>query len=228
LGKAPTAFIPLNPKPGIVAERLAREYGKRRWVSDEDPLDSLIGTILSQNTSDVNSGRAFASLKRKFPSWEGAESATSRQIASAIRKGGLAGIKSRRIKAILSKIKRKTGRLDLGFLNWMSLRGGYDYLRSYKGVGPKTAACVLLFACRKPVFPVDTHILRIAKKLHWAKTQETAESFQERVQDLIPKGWVYSLHINMIAHGRGVCRSRLPKCGECVLIKLCPSAFKIN
>jgi endonuclease-3 len=211
-----------------VAKLLAREYGKRRWVADEEPLDSLIGTILSQNTSDVNSGRAFASLKSEFPTWERAERATSRQIASAIRHGGLAGIKSRRIKAILSEIKRKTGRLDLGFLNWMSLRGGYDYLRSYKGVGPKTAACVLLFSCRKPAFPVDTHILRIARRLHWVKTQETSESFQERVQDLIPKEWVYSLHINLIAHGRAVCRPRRPKCGECILGKLCPSAFKMN
>ena len=203
---------------------MAREYGKRRWVADEEPLDSLIGTILSQNTSDANSGRAFASLKKKFPTWKRAERATSRQIASAIREGGLAEIKSRRIKAILSEIKRKTGRLDLDFLNWMSLRGGYDYLRSYKGVGPKTAACVLLFSCRKPAFPVDTHILRIAKKLHWAKTQETAESFQERVQGQIPSEWVHSLHINLIALGRAVCRPRRPRCPECVLARLCPSA----
>ncbi len=218
----------MNPKPDMVARRLAREYGKRRWVADEGPLDSLIGTILSQNTSDVNSGRAFASLKRRFPTWERAERATSRQIASAIRKGGLAEIKSRRIKAILSEIKRKTGRLDLGFLNWMSLRGGYDYLRSYKGVGPKTAACVLLFACRKPAFPVDTHILRIGKRLGWARPRESAESFQERIMGTIPREWVYSLHINLIAHGRGVCRPRRPKCGECILVKLCPSAFKMN
>jgi len=211
-----------------VAKLLARVYGKGRWAAEEDPLDSLIGTILSQNTSDVNSGRSFASLKKKFPTWERAERATSRQIASAIRGGGLAEIKSRRIKAILSKIKRKTGRLDLGFLNWMSLRGGYDYLRSYKGVGPKTAACVLLFACRKPVFPVDTHILRIGKRLGWARPRESAGAFQERMRGRIPRGWVYSLHINLIAHGRAVCRPRRPKCGECILDKLCPSAFKIN
>jgi endonuclease III len=214
----------LNPKPDIVARCLGREYGKKRWVADEEPLDSLIGTILSQNTSDTNSGRAFAALKSEFPTWEQVERATSRQIASAIRGGGLAGIKSRRIKAILSEIKRKTGRLDLGFLHWMSLKGGYDYLRSYKGVGPKTAACVLLFSCRKPVFPVDTHILRISKRLGWAKPRETAGAFQERVQSLIPKGWVHSLHINLIALGRKVCRPQRPKCPECVLAKVCPSA----
>jgi len=211
-----------------IAKLLARVYGKGRWVAEGEPLDSLIGTILSQNTSDVNSGRAFASLKSEFPTWERAERATSRQIASAIRHGGLSGIKSRRIKAILSEIKRKTGRLDLGFLNWMSLRGGYDYLLSYKGVGPKTAACVLLFTCRKPIFPVDTHILRIAKRLGWARPKESAGAFQERMRGRIPRGWVYSLHINLIAHGRGVCKARSPKCGECVLVKLCPSAFKIN
>lgn len=218
----------MKPKPGKVAERLAREYGKRRWVADEEPLDSLIGTILSQNTSDVNSGSAFESLKRRFRTWERVLLATPRRIAGAIRQGGLAGIKSRRIKAILSEIKKSHGRLDLGFLKEMPAGEGYDYLLSFKGVGPKTAACVLLFACRKPVFPVDTHILRIAKRLGWARPKESAEAFQERIMGTIPRGWVYSLHINLITHGRGVCRPRRPKCGECVLIKLCPSAFKIN
>lgn len=218
----------MNPKPDMVARRLAREYGKRRWVADEEPLDSLIGTILSQNTSDVNSGRAFESLKRRFQTWERVLHATPRRIAGAIRQGGLAGIKSRRIKAILSDIKKSHGRLDLGFLKEFPAGEGYDYLLSFKGVGPKTAACVLLFACRKPVFPVDTHILRIGKRLGWARPRESAEAFQERMRGKIPRGWVYSLHINMIAHGRSVCRPRRPKCGECVLVKLCPSAFKIN
>jgi len=209
---------------GEIARLLAREYGKGRWIADEKPLDSLIGTILSQNTSDANSGRAFDSLKRRFPSWALAERATSRQIASAIRRGGLAGIKSRRIKAILAGLKREHGCLDLGFLKRMPLREGYDYLCSLKGVGPKTAACVLLFSCRKPAFPVDTHILRVAKRLHWAKTQETAEAFQERIQGRIPREWVHSLHINLIALGRAVCRPRKPRCPECVLARLCPSA----
>ena len=196
-------------------------------MAEGEPLDSLIGTILSQNTSDVNSGRAFVSLKRRFGTWERILLATPRRIAGAIRQGGLAGIKSRRIKAILSEIKKSHGRLDLGFLKRMPMREGYDYLRSFKGVGPKTAACVLLFACRKPVFPVDTHILRIAKRLGWARPKESAGAFQERMRGRIPRGWVYSLHINLIAHGRAVCRPRRPKCGECVLVKLCPSGFKI-
>ena len=224
MGIALRPFASLNPKPDRVASRLAREYGKGRWVADEEPLDSLIGTILSQNTSDVNSGRAFDSLKRRFPAWERVLKATPRQVASAIKHGGLAEIKSRRIKAILSQIKKKHGRLDLGFLRRMPVEMGYDYLVSFTGVGPKTAACVLLFACRKPVFPVDTHILRIAKRLHWARTQETAEAFQERVQGLIPKEWVYLLHVNLSALGRRVCRPQRPKCPECVLAKLCPSA----
>ena len=211
-----------------MAERLAREYGNRRWVAEGEPLDSLIGTILSQNTSDVNSGRAFESLKRRFQTWERVLHATPRRIAGAIRQGGLAGIKSRRIKAILSDIKKSHGRLDLGFLKEFPAGEGYDYLLSFKGVGPKTAACVLLFACRKPVFPVDTHILRIGKRLGWARPRESAGAFQERMRGRIPRGWVYSLHINLIAHGRAVCRPRRPKCGECILDKLCPSAFKIN
>jgi endonuclease-3 len=210
-----------------VAKLLARVYGKGRWVADEEPLDSLIGTILSQNTSDVNSGRAFVSLKRRFRTWERILLATPRRIAGAIRQGGLAGIKSRRIKAILSEIKKSHGRLDLGFLKEMPAGEGYNYLLSFKGVGPKTAACVLLFACRKPAFPVDTHILRIAKRLGWARPKESSGAFQERMRGRIPRGWVYSLHINMIAHGRGVCKARRPKCGECVLVKLCPSGFKI-
>lgn len=210
------------------AKLLAAEYGKGRWSVEKEPLDSLIGTILSQNTSNTNSSRAFDSLKHRYPTWERALKATSRQIASAIRQGGLAEIKSRRIKAILSEIKSRQGCLDLGFLKKMPMEEGYDYLLSFKGVGPKTAACVLLFSCHKPVFPVDTHIHRISRRLRWARPNEAAEKFQERVQGLIPEEWVYSLHINLIAHGRAVCRPRNPQCGECVLNKLCPSAFKVQ
>jgi len=205
----------------FVIQNLEATYGIPRNCRRDDPLDELIGTILSQSTTDVNSDRAFASLKKRFPDWESARRARPASIAAAIRSGGLANVKSVVIKNILNDILARRGNLDLSFLKTVPVAQARQFLASLKGVGPKTAACVLLFSCRRHVFPMDTHIFRVARRLGLLPEKISDERAHALVERLIPPKKHYSLHINLIIHGRKVCHPRAPKCEQCPLIEHC-------
>jgi endonuclease-3 len=144
---------------------LIDEYGDRDWHPDDDPVSVLVGTILSQNTSDVNSHRAFSSLLSAFPTWDDVAAAREGDIAEAIKTGGLGDIKSGRIKQALNEIKKQQGRIELDFLRQIPLAEARDWLMELPGVGMKTANCVFLFSLGMPALPVDTHIFRVAKRL---------------------------------------------------------------
>ncbi len=191
---------------------------KRRKGSD--PLDILIATILSQNTNDLNSHRAFENLKRKFPNYELMINADLWEIEEAIKIGGLAHQKAKRIKALLVELKEKNGNFDLSFLKNFSIEDGFKFLTSFKGVGLKTASCVLLFGFGKKVFPVDTHIHRILNRVGIVKTKTPDETFV-KVQDLIPNGLAYFLHTGLIKFGRTICKAREPLCGVCPVYRIC-------
>ncbi|MFQ3596714.1 MAG: endonuclease III [Chloroherpetonaceae bacterium] len=188
-----------------------------------DLLDELIGTILSQNTTDKNSSRAFASLKASFPTWERVLSAPTRKLADAIKIGGLANIKAKRIKTILAELHKKNGRLSLAHLHEMNTNAAMAYLQEFNGVGFKTAACVLMFGLHRDLCPVDTHIHRILNRLGLLSTKHADETFLQ-LQSLIPKGKSYSLHINLIRHGKQVCKAQTPNCVQCLLAESCAFA----
>ena len=197
-------------------------YGNEEWRRRRPPLDQLIGTILSQNTSDTNSGRAFARLKERFPTWEDVYAADERKIEERIKPGGLGNQKARTIKRVLGAIKADRGRISLKFLERLPAAEGMDYLCSLDGVGRKTAACVLLFAFGMPAFPVDTHVHRVAKRLGWIPRSTTADKAGELLDAWVQDDIKYSLHLNLIAHGRSICHARAPECPICVLGHLCP------
>lgn len=212
--------------------RLEKTYGAPKRAKRDaegavhfqpDLLDELIGTILSQNTTDKNSSRAFASLKQAFPTWDSALSAPTQKLATAIKIGGLANIKAKRIKAILAELKAKTGALSLAPIREMNDKDAMDYLQSFKGVGFKTAACVLMFGLGRDLCPVDTHIHRILNRLGILTTTHADETFLQ-LQPLVPKGKSYSLHINLIRHGKQVCKAQTPNCNRCVLAEECAFA----
>jgi len=216
-------------KPASAADRipqiLRRLAGRRRkpvHARHRDPLDSLVGTVLSQNTTDANSGPAFARLKERFPDWESAARARVSQIAAPIRSGGLADIKAARIKRILQQIERDRGRLELDFLDDLPLDEARDYLTGLPGVGPKTAACVLLFSLDRPVFPVDTHVLRVSKRLGLIPPNTSMERAHELFADMLKPRQMLPLHLGLIWHGREVCSARRPRCESCRLADLCP------
>jgi len=208
-----------------VIKLLEQEYGPLEWKSGKEPIDVLVGTILSQNTSDVNSGRAFGSLQSTFGSWEAVASAPVEHIAQAIKSGGLSRIKAVRIKQILDKIEEERGSLSLDFLNSMDMSEARDYLMNLPGVGQKTASCVLLFSLGKPSLPVDTHVFRVARRVGLIDSSVSVEKAHSLLQERIPSSKVYQFHLHMIEHGRRVCHARRPHCHECVLRSGCPSSL---
>jgi len=207
-----------------IIKLLEQEYGPREWRTDADPTDELIGTILSQNTSDANSGRAFASLKASFHSWEAVASAPTEDIGRAIEVGGLQRIKAARIKQVLQQIEREQGHISLDSLESLSMAEAQAYLLHLPGVGRKTASCVLLFSLGKPSLPVDTHVFRVAKRLGLIDARASIEKAPGLLQARIPPSKVYQFHIHMIEHGRRVCHARQPSCCRCILRGICPSA----
>lgn len=225
---APKPALPAHAYPTpralrTVSDRLAERYGRRR-PTPRDPLDGLVLIILSQATSDVNCDRAFQSLKTAFPTWEQVRTAPVEHIANAIRSGGLANQKAARIKAILNEIQEEEGALDLNWMHAASAQECRDYLTQFKGVGPKTIACVLVFFLDKPAFPVDTHVHRIAKRLGWVRPTASAEEAHRVLEALVPDDCKLDLHVNMISHGRTICRAEGnggPNCGACIIKKHC-------
>lgn len=208
-----------------VIKLLEREYGPREWQPNRDSISVLIGTILSQNTSDVNSGRAFDSLLSTFGSWEAVASAPVEYISQTIKFGGLSRIKAARIKQILNRIGKERGCIRLDFLSSMSIAEAKNYLLSLPGVGLKTANCVLLFALGKPCLPVDTHVFRVARRLGLIDSRISTEKAHNLLQEQVPLSRVYQFHLHMIEHGRQVCHARQPRCVECVLANGCPSSL---
>jgi endonuclease III len=184
-------------------------------------IDEVVATVLSQHTSDTNSERAFARLKEGFSSWEQVAAAPVGQVADAIRCGGIADQKARRIQQILAAISEREGRIDLGRIHDLNDAAARTYLESLPGVGPKTAACVLTFAMGPAAFPVDTHVHRVATRLGWLPAKTAADRAHRLLGPMVPADIRYDLHVAMITHGRTVCRAQRPRCGACVLNDLC-------
>ena len=180
----------------------------------------LIRGVLSQNTSDVNSGRAYDSLREKFATWEDLAGAAPKDIAGAIRSGGLADQKAATIKCILDWLSSRDG-YSLDFLRQLDSEEVEARLTAIKGVGVKTARLVLLFGFGRPVFVVDTHVLRVSKRLGLIPARCTREKAHVLLDDLVPDERKYSGHLNMIEHGRRTCLARSPDCPGCPVRRWC-------
>ena len=212
----------LRAKLSRITLLLEKEYGIPRRARPGNPLDILIETILSQNTSDQNRDRAYQRLKTRFPHWEDVLEAKTKPLVSAIRPGGLAEQKARRIREILLWIRKQEGKLSLSFLRKMDSEEIKKTIGALKGVGPKTLHCLLLFGLRREAFPVDTHIHRIGKRLRFIPEKMGTEEAHEWMSPLIPKKKSLSLHLNLIRFGRSVCKARNPVCDVCFLSGECP------
>jgi len=204
-----------------VHQRLLQAYGEPRRRNPLPPLDQLVGTILSQNTNDVNRDRAFQRLRQRFPSWDQVRDAPVDEVIEAIRPAGLANQKGPRIQKALRRITEERGELELDFLASLSLEQARAWLISLDGVGPKTAAIVLLFSLDLPAFPVDTHVHRVSRRLGLIGERVNAEKAHQLLEAQVPAQWYYAFHLNVIRHGRQVCHARKPKCEMCVLNDRC-------
>jgi endonuclease-3 len=214
----------------VVSFKLERLYGKKKWIVHTDPLSELIATILSQNTSDHNSHRAYFDLRSKFKTWDEVRKSGVKKIADTIRSGGLADVKAERIKNILTQIHSEIHRFDgrknktdlsLNYLKRWRTEKIKNYLSKFKGVGEKTIACVLLFSLKRPSMPVDTHVLRVSKRLGLVPENIDAKKAEVILEKLVPKNLIYQFHLNLIEHGRKTCKSTNPRCGNCVLLENC-------
>ena len=209
-----------------ICRRLRTHYGPVEPPEQWPVLDELVATILSQNTSDANSGAAFDELKRRFADWDAVRRAPTARIAKAIRRAGLSHQKAPRIKAILQEIYAERGQLSLDFLCSAPTPEAVEYLSQFPGVGPKTVACVLLFACRKPVLPVDTHVHRVSRRLGLIGPRVDAVKAHEELAALVPARLVLEFHIQLIRHGRTLCQARRPRCQQCPLWDRCPEGMR--
>ncbi len=204
-----------------LVQNLENTFGEPHPSKKSDPLSMLVSIVLSQATSDANSHRTFESLRKRFAAWEDVLAADEREIADAIRLGGLAEQKAKVIKELLAAVKRDRGRLSLKFLEKTPDSQARDYLLRFRGVGPKTVACTLLFALHKEVFPLDTHIFRVLRRVGVLPAKCSDARAHRLLDELVPPGKFYSLHVNLIRLGRAVCRPREPLCDECPIVEYC-------
>jgi len=208
-----------------VEQLLTVAYGERRWRRedyDTDIVGALVATILSQNTSDINSGRAFLNLKAAFPGgWDDVRCAPVSDVANAIRSGGLADIKAPRIQRVLQLVHAEHGRTDLQHLGQWTDSAVKEYLRGLPGVGAKTAACVLMFNLGRPALPVDTHVHRVSGRLGLIGSKVTADKAHDILRSLVRDEQVYSFHVHLIEHGRRTCHAQRPDCSSCAVQAEC-------
>jgi endonuclease-3 len=211
----------LHKKAERVHLLLLETYGNPDWRPQYEPMNELILTLLSANTSDVNSGRAFQRLKETYPDWEAVMNAPLNELIEVIRPGGLAPTKAPRIQAALHRILQERGEFDISFLGELPVDEGLQWLTQFEGVGHKTASIVLLFCFNLPAFPVDTHVKRVSRRLGFAPDKASAEKIKVIWEELVPGEWFYPLHLNLIRHGRQVCTARNPHCAACSLREVC-------
>jgi len=211
----------LSQLASAVQRRLLDFYGQPTWRNPLPPVDELVSTILSQNTNDSNRDRAFEALRRQFPTWEEVRDADPQAVVAAIRTAGLANQKGPRIQQVLRQISSERGSFDLSFLRDLPLEEARAWLTKFKGVGPKTAAIVLLFSLGRPAFPVDTHIYRVTGRIGLRPEKMPVEEAHRRLEKLFQPDAYYAAHLNIIRLGREICQARKPDCPRCPLRGLC-------
>ncbi len=217
-------LISHKEKTAKITQLLENAFGEPQWQGRGKPLNSLVKTILSQSTNDRNRDVAYKRLRERFPEWEMVMSAPQAEIAEAIRPAGLSNQKSVRIKEILAWIKQTYNTFDLSFMCDMDPAEVTRTFLRLKGIGIKTISVVLMFSCGHDIFPVDTHVHRICRRLGLVPDKASAEKTHWSMQPIVPAGKGYSLHMNFLRLGRTICRAQKPNCPECPLRSLCPSA----
>ena len=196
-------------------------YGRPPYEPHGDPVHELVLTILSQNTSDTNRDVAYAGLRAQFPSWEDVRDAKTSEVEDAIRPGGLAPTKAPRIQEVLREISGDTDPIELEWLRDAERDEAMSYLTGLPGVGRKTAACVMIFALGKPEIPVDTHVHRVGGRLGLFHPRASFDEAHDEMLAITPPEDAFEFHMNLIAHGRALCRPARPRCPECALRRMC-------
>lgn len=205
----------------MIHQALVEEFGHPDWRPHLSPVGELVSTILSQNTNDTNRDAAYDSLREQFPTWEQVRDAPLEEIIDAIRIAGLANQKGPAIQNALKVISEERGVIELDFLSTLTNQQASDWLVKLKGVGPKTAAIVLLFSLNMPAFPVDTHVYRVTGRLGIRPEKMSAKDAHQYLAKQFHTDTYYPVHLNLIRLGREICKARKPKCASCPLNRMC-------
>jgi endonuclease-3 len=204
-----------------VAALLRETYGELVWEQTQDAMDELVSCILSQNTSDTNRDRGFFALKAQYPTWQAVADAPTEELIATIRMAGLANQKAPRIQKVLQTIQAERGAYDIEFLRDMTVDEARAWLVALDGIGPKTAAIVLCFSFNRPAFPVDTHIHRVGMRIGFLPDKISADKAHPVMEAIVPGDDHYQFHIQLIRHGRTICKARNPLCSKCPLTQYC-------
>ena len=212
---------PAKRRVRAIRDRLRELYGKPEWEPHGHPIAELVRTILSQNTNDTNRDLAYNRLRERFPTWVQVRDAPLAEIKEAVRPAGLAETKAPSIQEALRRSTSDGGEPDLDWLGDADREDALDYLTSLPGVGRKTAACVMIFALGRPEIPVDTHVYRVGGRLGLFRERASFTEAHDEMLRVTDSEDAYELHINLIRHGRAICRPQ-PRCEECGLRRMCP------
>jgi endonuclease-3 len=207
-----------------ILQTIRTAFTMPKWItSNQDPFKTLIVTVISQNTADRNTAKAFENLSKRFEiTPEALANAKKSQIEECLKVAGLYRNKARTIKQ-LSKIIHEKFHDNLRLILSLPFEEARKTLLQLPGVGPKTADVVLLFCAEKPTIPVDTHVNRVAKRLGLAPAKGNYEAIRKSLQSLYnPKDYL-AVHILLISLGRKYCKARNPLCNQCPVNTLCPS-----
>ncbi|MBN1155746.1 endonuclease III [candidate division KSB1 bacterium] len=218
----------MNQRVADITKSLENHFGEPKWAGGGRPLNSLINTVLSQNTNDKNRDAAYEALRKKYPAWEDVMNSSPAEIAAAIRPAGLSNQKSVRIKHILEWIYETYGSLDIDFICSRNPQEVIDEFMQLKGIGIKTISVVLMFTCGVDIFPVDTHVHRICRRIGLVPDNASAEKTHHLMQSLVPGNKSYSLHMNFLKLGRTICKAAKPRCDECPIVRLCNYGVQLN
>lgn len=219
----PVCRIVETPSPvpvDRVCEALEQQYDSPRHGNKKNPLDELVYIVISNKTQPGAVQTAYRRLKRKFPSWNSIDSTSAGEVERILRPAGLNRKKAAQIIAIVLLLKQEFGRATLSPLRRLTDQQSEAFLKSLPGVSAKVAKCVLMYSFGRTVLPVDIHVHRVAKRLGF-RTKKRPDTSQDLIERAVPPELRYSVHVNFLAHGRAVCRSRLPKCGDCCINRYC-------
>lgn len=204
---------------GIVLKRLRKVFAEKTAFSGRkmSAFQCLVGTVLSARTKDANTAKASRALFSKYSTPQKLAKAHVKAIEKLVKPAGFYKTKAKYVKRLSQMLLRDfKGKVPQTMEELMRL----------PGVGRKVAGCVLVYAFRKPALPVDTHVAKVSRRLGWTK-QKNPFKIEKELMRLIPKKDWIDVNNLLVLHGQNTCLPRNPKCAECVLNDVCPSAFKV-
>ncbi len=211
----------------LVNERLNQVFGYPEWRNPLPAVDELVSTFLSQNTNDLNRDKAYDAIRARYANWDEVCEADPDEFMQVIRVAGLANQKGPNIQAALRRIREERGEIDLEWLKELPVEEAREWLLSFKGVGRKTTAIVLLFSLGMPAFPVDTHIYRVSGRIGLRPQKLDVDATHQYLEAAADPAQYYAMHLNLIRLGREICQARKPACARCPLVEICQYPDKV-